>query len=197
MTVAGIRRVLAASAVALAIGLASALDVPHTFTSGEVISAAEMNENFAAVGAAIAGMSARLAPDPLPALMLRRSGQGTVNLAITPVVFSDVVLDTDELFDPTAPTQVRSGAAGLYLISVRAFWEANATGVRVLQVNQGGSAVLFDRSDAQSAGVTPLATSGLLIMDELEPLIVTVFQNSGGALDVTTAVDLVWIGHLP
>lgn len=192
-------RAIAASALALALGAAAALDIPHTFTAGEVISAAEMNENFAAVGAAIAGLDARTAPDPLPALMIRSTDQPTPPTAFL-ADFTDVDLDTDGLFDPGTSNELRSSVAGLYLIAAHATWEANDAGARGIMVAHGGTTVLSTFAPAAAAGSTRLGVSGVLMLGADEPVIV-LLQHSAGpvgtSLDVSTRVSLVWLGHLP
>lgn len=193
-------RALVATALAAALGAAAALDVPHTFTSGEVISAAEMNENFAAVGAAIAGLDARTAPDPLPALMIRSADQPTPSPALFPVAFTDVDLDTDGLFDPGSPHQLRASVAGLYLVTAHARWEANDAGSRSLFVGHGGSQVLAISTPAAPVGVTALAVSGVLMLEADEVVGVSVLHTAGPVgtmLEVRTRVDLVWLGHVP
>ena len=101
---------LAVTLIALVGVSALALDVPNTFVSGDVISAADMNANFAAVEAAVTALETQVAEAQAAQPLVAHGRAATSNVAVTSTVEAeDIVTVTLD-----AP------AAGVVLVQVTA-----------------------------------------------------------------------------
>ena len=75
---------------------------------------------------------------------------------------------------------------GVYDIGVVLGWVANAAGVRIVRIRlNGGTYIAIDDRNATSAGNTECAFMTEYKLAAGDYLEVEVFQNSGGALNVT------------
>lgn len=99
-------------------------------------------------------------------------------------------LDTDSFHNPSVNNTrltIPSGFPGYYLITARAVFTANATGIRMIgySVNAGGAAP-FMRVDAAASGQTDLCFTAVRSLAAADYVEIQCHQTSGGDLDVTT-----------
>jgi len=110
--------------------------------------------------------------------------------AITAISFDTEVFDNGDYFAIGSPTRltIPVGLAGVYAIAANASFVANAVGAREITVRLNGATDLTSASCAALTGgiVTTLATYTLFQLAVADFLELTVFQNSGGNLDVRT-----------
>ncbi len=176
---------------------ATALNIPHSFAPGEVISSAQVNENFTAVEAAVTALEAQLAT--VPAGSVVRTSNLLVNSnAATWVPFDFLQFGTSEMRDEVEPTRLVVPADGIYLASARVAWEANSDGRRSLSVSQNGVHRMSD--DRSAAGVSSNSVSGLLRLNAEDYLEVRVYQDSGVALNLhgsSPVLQAVWVAPIP
>lgn len=107
----------------------------------------------------------------------------------TALVFTTVVEDTTGMFSLGLPGQITCNLAGWYGLGAVARFDANATGIRDLRIQVNGVNIIIMEVDAVA-----FAGEGTILSVHTEyPLIVNdivevkVRQNSGGALNVSTA----------
>lgn len=91
------------------------------------------------------------------------------------------------MWDPGQPTRITCVENGFYYITVNAFWNANAVGIRRIRVRQNGGATILvgdSRAAITTAGIqtdqsAPKSAWQAVVGDFIELL---AFQNSGAAL---------------
>ena len=108
----------------------------NTFKVDDVLSSVTMNENFASLKAAIESV-----PDCSDySVKLRPSAnQNLPNSAgHTDINFDTEVFDAQNMHDNSDPSKVTIQKAGMYLITGRVAFAANATGVRTVHINAAG-----------------------------------------------------------
>jgi hypothetical protein len=117
------------------------------------------------------------------------TNQSIANNSSTTLAFDTDVHDTDTMHDPaTNNERITIRKAGYYLVGANVEWAANATGTRALQIYGGaGAADLLNRVWSPAAGASwPLIqqVSGVWYFNALDILVCSVYQDSGGALNV-------------
>ena len=159
-----------------------------TFTSGQVLTAAEMNE---------IGTNSNNYRVP-PMCRARRAVAASVpNAAFTTQALSGAdEYDTDTMHDTvTNNDRVTINTAGVYLVTAKASFAANTTGVRIVGIAKNGSLqdqFSLDAMDSFDQHLGGAQTYSLAVTDYLS---VSVYQNSGGALNVTNvSLSAVWQG---
>lgn len=106
--------------------------------------------------------------------------------------------DPDGWHNPAVnPTRITPTVAGRYLIMAEVEWASNGTGLRILQIGRNNvftnrvRAIVLAADDA--VGSLQLATE-VALNGTTDYVTVTVFQNAGGALNVTARVVARYLG---
>lgn len=174
---------------------ASALNVPHAFVAGEVISAAEMNANFDAVAAAVSALEATIAATK-PSASTVGDNFTVASQTQTYVPFGYTAFSTGGLFDPAEPTRVTVPVDGIYLVAIRAAWSNNTVGRRTASVYINDGHFMSDTRLA--SGPSSTAVSGLRRLSAGDHIEVILWQDSGVDVNVHRAVlDVTWLGPSP
>lgn len=102
------------------------------------------------------------------------------------ITFDEERFDTDTMWDPGAPARLSVTTAGIYAISAGAVFATNATGTRQVAVFLNGTTIIGGNSvPAVSGGGTVVGAHVLYALTVGDYLELSVFQSSGGALDVS------------
>lgn len=108
------------------------------------------------------------------------------------------VADANAWHDATTnPTRITPTVAGRYEICVFVEWASNATGIRVIQIGRNG---VFTNSVRDVVVTSGDSVGSAQLKDErtmngtTDYFTVSVFQNSGGALNVTARVVARYLG---
>lgn len=107
----------------------------------------------------------------------------------TAIIFTTVVEDTNGMFTLLTPTQITCNLAGWYGLGAVVRFDANSVGLRDLRIQVNGVNIVI-----QELAAVATAAEGTIINVHTEyPLLVNdivevkVRQNSGGALNITSA----------
>ncbi len=108
------------------------------------------------------------------------------------------VADAQGWHHPTTnPTRITPNVAGRYRVEAEVEWASNATNLRVVQIGRNNVFANRVRTIAIAAddavGSAQLATE-VTMNGTTDYVAVTVFQNSGGALNVTARVVMRYLG---
>ncbi len=151
-----------------------------SFASGETVSAAKINENFASLKAAIEGI-----PDCTEnSASLKMSANANVTNNTLNVLSWDVEeFDSQNMHAAADPTRVTISTAGRYLVIGHLSYAANSSGNRQIRILKNG--VLWTVNNVQAPGFAAIfdltAVMDLAAGDYLE---IGAVQNSGGTLQV-------------
>jgi len=130
-----------------------------------------------------------------PALLLVCNGQTIPNGANTPISFNTALYDELGMWSLADPTKIYTPTDALWHIYFRITWAANDTGRRVAQL----SGTLFpssaDEFVALGRTISEHHLYQLTHIDAANDLQITVFQNSGGNLDIAW-VHLIMARHV-
>lgn len=168
------------------------IEVVTPITPGTPVDATRLNkieQGIKAASDAVDALGDEIAAGPARCKVTRTTPQSIPNNAVTAVTFTSEVFDTAGMF-PGSGTEVTIPADGLYLVLAQALFASNATGtVRQASVKRvGGSNVAFtNRAPAPSGHYSQLSASCITLFSEGDRLTMEVFQNSGGALDLSVA----------
>jgi hypothetical protein len=115
----------------------AALTIPNTFVPGEVISATAMNDNFAAVSAAVAALEAQVAVQQEQLVTLSE----LIALPARDGYFAYAWINSTSpaeyyAFNPEGEITMESIATGRYVVK---FWEADGPAIRNVMVVAYGS----------------------------------------------------------
>ena len=115
----------------------------------------------------------------------RTADNGISDSTTTALTFTHVDYDTDSMFSAT-DTKVNIKTAGIYSLYGNVRWESNTTGRRIIAIRKNGSTNLgLVELGPQTSGhiltMQIVAQQSLAAGDYVE---LTVFQTSGGTLDV-------------
>ena len=165
---------------------------PRTWTAGETVTAALMNTHVRDNTAFLKAIADNFAPVPA-CRVYRTNTQSIPNNTWTAISFGLEEFDTDTMHSSiTNPERITIRTAGIYQIFGTVSFDPNATGVRAACITHNGSTVPDD-------GIVFCSQSGNATANHLPPLSVLkscaatdilrfyVFQNSGGALDVSVS----------
>jgi len=124
---------------------------------------------------------------------LRLPGTQTIaNAAGTDVSFTATptgLIDEWGMLDTGDPDHLSVTVPGLYLVTFSCSWASNATGYRQLAIMQGAVYRFVERRNPLN-GVATLATiSGILDCAVGDEIIIEVYQNSGGNLNLTASSE--------
>jgi len=126
---------------------------------------------------------------PHACAVVRASSQSINNTTSTQINFlagATVVVDTDGMFDTSSPAKLTVKHQGLYLLGAHVTWANNGTGRRDLYIDVNSSSIVADRRDTATGLGTAQSVSTMVSLDVGDVIEMTVYQDSGGALDATT-----------
>lgn len=149
-----------------------------TWTAGEYPTAAKMNSNIRDAGNFFKAT---------PVVSGSRSAATTLaSSTFTDIVMDTPVVDNDSMYGTTVFTVV---TPGIYLITARCGFTANATGNRLLRIMKGSTAVAraVTAGTATNATVVHMSYTGALVAGDTLKL--QAWQSSGGNLDTMTGQE--------
>lgn len=100
-------------------------------------------------------------------------------------------VDTESyFFDSSLPLQRTIRESGKYLITLNVDYAANTTGSRDVKIKVGGTQIAHDSKLAANFGATGMSCSVVREFSAGNIITATGWQNSGGALNVTTRMEI-------
>lgn len=170
-----------------------------TFSPGDILTAATMNE----VGTNLDNQRV-----PPMAEVRRTTTQTVANATWNHVSFdvSAAIFDTDTMWDSANPTYLTIKTAGVYVFSAQVSFANNAAGARLVIIEKNapgpGSGPYFSYMNLlpQSVSDQTIAISAIESCAVNDKIYLTVYQSSGGNLNLTTnpyqALRAVWLGQV-
>src|SRR5215471_5910415 len=133
----------------------------------------------------------------------KSADQSIANGTWTLISWDTETFDTDTIHDTvTNNDRLTCKTAGLYMIGFNANWFANTTGIRAVQIQKNTEALpgvgIAGKSDsAPSTGITaPYNAVGFVQLAVNDYICITVYQNSGGALNFNAAGASFWMTRI-
>jgi hypothetical protein len=127
--------------------------VPHTFNTGDVLTADDLNTDLSALDQRIAALEAQAHPPSAFRAWLSTAGPTITNSATVMISFDQVDFDLGTEYNPStgifAPKQ-----AGVYLVSCGAWFASAAAGVRYqvqIFLNSNGTSMEVSGDDVQAS----------------------------------------------
>lgn len=131
------------------------------------------------------------------------------NAADTDITFDTEDIDTDGMFTASSTT-ITVQTAGIYLCTANVQWAANNTGIRLLYITRNAAANTYAGVQACSmvapgtASFNGLQSCSVVVSCSVNDTIkMLVYQNSGGALSVSTEasfdytnLSVAWLGQV-
>jgi hypothetical protein len=111
------------------------------------------------------------------------------NATATAVTFDSEVTDNLSMHSTVSNTgrlNVPSGGAGIYLVGFTLRFATNATGLRQLEIRQGGTPILIHRVPAITGDQSYITCSTMTPAADFDIFEFYAYQSSGGALNVET-----------
>ena len=169
---------------------------PATFTTGNVLTAAQMNTNVRD--------NSNFLHSPPGCLAIRSTAQSISNNVLTAVSFTGTdVYDTDSMHDPVgAPTVLSLNTVGVYLVTASVQFAANATGARWMAVTNsaaGGTEIAGAKDSGPTSGINSILSASAVVLATPigSQFGVSVQQTSGGSLSITNASTTTLTGNTP
>lgn len=122
--------------------------------------------------------------------LTRAADQSINNNSVTDMSWTVETSDRRALSSGTVTSfTVPTGYGGVWDVKAWARFAANATGLRILVIDVGGTTLVEDRRIAivTASQPTSLLCAGTVLLADAAVVKVTVFQNSGGALAIDTS----------
>jgi hypothetical protein len=145
---------------------------------------------------------------PPMAEVRRTTTQSIANTTWANVSFdaSAAIFDTDSMWDSANPTYLTIKTAGVYLFSVQASFATNGSGARLVDIEKNaaspgavGSYFAYMNVLPQTVSDQAFAISAIESCSVNDVITVSVYQSSGGALNLSTnpyqALRAVWLGQ--
>jgi len=166
---------------------------PATFTTGNVLTAAQMNTNVRD--------NTGFLHSPPGCLAQRTTNQSIGAGSLTGVGFNATdIYDTDTMHDPVGSSSlITFNTAGVYLVSATVQFAPSATGLRRMALYQGAGSEFASAYDgAPSAAVnSSLVASFQNLFAAGSNVQCGVLQSSGGTLNITTSGLTSFTGQAP
>ena len=132
------------------------------------------------------------------------ANQSIANTTWAFISFTSEGFDTDGMFAPT-DTKITIQTGGIYLVTAQIGFATNGTGDRLIKIEKNaatpsnGTPLLSSFVDAIAVSDTHTTMSGLLSLSASDTLHMTVYQNSGGALNTAAnpypLLQATWVGR--
>lgn len=132
------------------------------------------------------------APSHPSARVYHSVSQSIPNATVTVLAFNSERFDTDGIHDTvTNNSRLTCKTAGKYLIIGNIHFAANATGARAIHIRLNGATFIANdgRASASATDVNVLTISTLYQLNAGDYVELTVWQNSGGALNVLSSAN--------
>lgn len=174
--------------------MAKTYNTISTFTAGQVLTAAQMND---------LGENSNNYRVPPACILQRTSAQSIPSGAVTRVEFDSESVDTDTLGTTGASAEIVLKTAGIYAITWNGYFDGASSGgtsYRQGWVDIDGDRWAWHRRDPADER-TALGGSIILSMAGTETIGLYVIQNSGGAKNfqpssgLVPTLSVVWIGQ--
>jgi hypothetical protein len=131
----------------------------------------------------------------IPGARVRDTATTTIQTGATAVLpFNATDFNVGGVYDSTKPSRMTAPIAGRYLVTASARWTANAAGRRTIALEVNGTAAQIARTN-----VSAFSSTGTLAPEQTAQTVyklnagdyveVWAYQDSGGPLDLLTAVD--------
>lgn len=140
------------------------------------------------------GTSSTSSPVKRPGVYLTSASQAVAAAATVSLSWTTEVSDIDGWITVTGTTlTVPTGWSGVYLVTARTSWSASTTSPIEIVVSLNGS-VFLNAAGAMAFGVRTVSgvMRGLVAGDTI---VVQVYNGSAGALNVTGALQIEWLGR--
>jgi len=146
-----------------------------------------------------------------PMIRLRKTtAQSIPNTTTTAVIWDYVEVETENMWDATAPTRIKPQTPGWYVGNAGYSFSANTSGYREMSVLKNGvttCAVIRTKNKAYADSGETVVSRGNLFLEQFngttDYIEQHVWQNSGGALSVISDVverqpdfSLTWVAPL-
>ena len=132
------------------------------------------------------------------------ANQSIANTTWAFISFTSEGFDTDGMFAPT-DTKITIQTGGIYLVTAQIGFATNGTGDRLIKIEKNaatpsnGTPLLSSFVDAIAVSDTHTTMSGLLSLSASDTLHMSVYQNSGGALNTAAnpypLLQATWVGR--
>lgn len=111
------------------------------------------------------------------------------NGAFEALTFNSEYFDTDGMHSTVSDTsRITLVTAGTYLVGGNVYFNANATGIRRIQIQLNGATVIaYSAMDIDSSTAHIMTVSTIYAFSANDYVELYAYQNSGGALDVKAA----------
>lgn len=169
---------------------------PRTWTTGEITTAAQMNEQ-------VRDNELYLKSQNNIGCLVAMGGNTEIdNTTETVLVWDNEQWDTDSMHsDISSPSKITIVTAGLYIVGVNIFWEpeASAVGYRYATLLKGGNPALFQsKTYAVIVNAYEIINHFVAYLDlnAEDYLQVEVYHNQGGGTDVTSAQSRFWVQRI-
>jgi hypothetical protein len=129
------------------------------------------------------------------AWVFHSAAQATVNGAWTTLTWNNNVYNVGPaghlLWSPTVnPSRITVAYPGLYYIFAYVLWDSNATGVRMIHIQENGTtSLILSWTHATPSGNQTSQVSAIHILGANDYVEANAYQNSGGALNVLGALQ--------
>lgn len=155
---------------------------PKTWTTGEVLTAANMN-------AQVRDNLAYAAGTDRPHARVNNSGSLSISNSTTTVLtFDSERVDVGAMHSTSVNTgrlTIPSGAGGFWMVGGNVVWATNTTGRRELYIRSGGATLVAGDIRSASGDFPAASINQLCFLSAGDYVELVVSQNSGGALNVT------------
>jgi hypothetical protein len=130
------------------------------------------------------------APSGIGAEVYNSAIQSINDSAWTDVSFDVEVKDTGGFFGGISTTRFTVPTDGFYLLMGQVSFDVNATGIRLLRLYLNGASQIARHSHGPASGVSHnLMVAKMTVLSAADYVTLSVYQNSGGALNLLAGVD--------
>jgi hypothetical protein len=173
---------------------------PRTWVAGETVTAAIMNthlrDNLTWLKDALTQLNvtsdsakAQITPALFGARAYHNANQAATSGAFLTVALNSERWDSSAFHDTAVNNSrltIPASSSGYYLLGANVEWASNASGYRVIEVQQDGATLLLQDRRAPSSSTTMQAMTGIAQINAASYIELLAFQNSGGNLNVNS-----------
>lgn len=131
-----------------------------------------------------------------PGVLLTDGPQSQSNAAADDIVWSTEVSDQEGWHAPgSASITVPSGWGGQYSVTYSGLWASSPGATNSVYCSIAGT-ILYSSQGVSVSGLTPVPVtiSFVRTLAAAETIKFTTYQSSGGALNITSRLEIVWLG---